>query len=557
MDDQRVTARKGSLVSLFVVVLALLLTGLAVASWLPLRRAREEWRQGRVAAAIEEAQRWSRLPLWPNQYREVLAASHLSIGGRARARQHLEAVRGKRLWFRALPKSEVAERLFARGRYDDFLLYDDAVRHLWRGDEALLYRAAALTAMNRLADAEGALKDADRDDFDPRRLSSLERAIAQRKEGSFPYVFDRQGKVIAVYQVANQDVVAINTDFASLIEKEAGAMTIEAHAKNLGVDAIVTTLDPALQKAAITALGGFRGAIVAIDPRTNEILAAASTRGRGASENLALEHQYEPGSVIKVLTGLSALAAGIDVQAMFPYLCAGELPIDGRSFGDWLPGGHGTLPDLEEAMAQSCNIVFADIGVRLGRDRLRQTLLAAGFNGQTNLRLFSVPLGRLVGGIHDDYETAYTAIGLEHQTATALHLAMLAAAMANRGRLTQPLLVTGRRSLLGDEIAVDRRQGSAEIAPRAHAERLIQTMVAVVTRPAGTGRRAPIAGVTLAMKTGTAGRREDGYHATIIAFAPVEQPRIAFAVVAEDSGPAEFAGAKIVRDFLEAVRGRL
>jgi cell division protein FtsI/penicillin-binding protein 2 len=63
--------------------------------------------------------------------------------------------------------------------------------------------------------------------------------------------------------------------------------------------------------------------------------------------------------------------------------------------------------------------------------------------------------------------------------------------------------------------------------------------------------------VSLALKTGTAGKRENGYNAVIIAFAPVESPKIAFGIIAENAGPAEFAGAKIAHDFLVQVRDRL
>ena len=81
----------------------------------------------------------------------------------------------------------------------------------------------------------------------------------------------------------------------------------------------------------------------------------------------------------------------------------------------------------------------------------------------------------------------------------------------------------------------------------------MQAMVAVVTRPKGTGRRAPVEGVPMALKTGTAGERaQGGLEAVIVAFAPVDHPRIAFGIIAEDAGPAEYAGAKIAHDFVAA-----
>ena len=542
--------RKGLIV--FVAVMLAFVLALGALSWIPLKRARAEWRAGRIAAAIDEANRWSRLRFWPNQYREVLAASYLSVGNRDAAKQPLESLRGKKLWISVIPKREVANRLFARGAYEDFLAYDDAVR----SEEAPLYRAASLLATGKLADAENAMRDVD--DADPKKRASLERAIAQRKEGTYPYVLDRDGKTIAMYQVENRDVVAVNVDFAPLIEKDAGALTIEAHAERIGAnDLVETTLDSAVQKAAMSALAGFRGALVAIDPRSNEVLAIASNKGNGPMRNLALEQQYEPGSVVKVLTGLDAVASGLPMDTMFPYTCNGELMIDGRHFGDWLPTGHGELTDLDESLAESCNVVFADIGIRLGVDRLRPFMTSAGFGGQTDIGLFKVPLGRTVGDIFNKFETAYYAIGLEHATTNALHMAIVASTMANRGVLTQPRVIRARRSMLGELVGTQPRLGSARIASQEASERIVKAMVAVVTDDRGTGRRAKIDGVSLAMKTGTAGKREDGYHAVIIGFAPVEQPKIAFAMIAEDSGPAEYAGAKIIHDFLEGVKGRL
>ena len=86
-----------------------------------------------------------------------------------------------------------------------------------------------------------------------------------------------------------------------------------------------------------------------------------------------------------------------------------------------------------------------------------------------------------------------------------------------------------------------------------HAEAIVQAMVAVTTSQKGTGRRAVVEGVPMAMKTGTAGERANGgLEALIVAFAPVDHPRIAFGIIAEDAGPAEYAGAKIAHDFVAA-----
>ncbi len=341
-----------------------------------------------------------------------------------------------------------------------------------------------------------------------------------------------------------------------LVDKEFGSYTIEAHMALYGTnDVLETTLDPAVQKAALAALGGFRGALVAIDPRDNTLLAIASARGgNGPQANLALEQQYEPGSVVKVLTALNAAVSGVPIT--FPYQCNGFLQIDNRRFADWLPGGHGALPDLEEAMAESCNIVFADLGIKLGVNRLREFMNKAGYDGETNIGLYAVPLGRTIGPMLNNYETALYAIGLEHETTTVLHLAMLASMMANRGVLTPPTLLKARRNILGESVAAAKRPGTA-IVPREIAERVVQLMIAVATRDKATGRRAAPEGISLALKTGTAGSASGRLNSVIMAFAPAESPKIAFALVAEDAGPAEYAGAKVAHDFLEAVRDRV
>src|SRR5207237_6026119 len=132
--------------------------------------------------------------------------------------------------------------------------------------------------------------------------------IDERKRGEQPpFIFDR----------ANGPVDS-DPDYAPI------AMTIASHVDRNAT--VGTTLDPFVQKAALEALGKHRGALVAIDPQTNEILAIANS---GGNENRAFDREYEPGSVIKVITGLNALTSGADVKSMFPYECKGYLLIDG------------------------------------------------------------------------------------------------------------------------------------------------------------------------------------------------------------------------------------
>jgi peptidoglycan glycosyltransferase len=258
-----------------------------------------------------------------------------------------------------------------------------------------------------------------------------------------------------------------------------------------------------------------------------------------------------------VLTGLNAENGGVDVASLFPYTCKGSLDIDGRHFVDWVPAGHGVLQSINDALAVSCNIFFADLGLHLGVDRLKSFMTSSGFDSQVDLGVLQVPLGKIIGPIPNHFETALLAIGLQHESMNALHVAMLASMMANRGELTTPKLLVRRRSILGDVGVNGPAQSKSRLASPAAAEAIVQAMEAVATDARGTGHRVQVEGISIAMKTGTAGKRKNGLDAVILAFAPVESPRIAFGLIAEDAGPAEIAGAKVAHDFLEAMRGRL
>ncbi len=360
----------------------------------------------------------------------------------------------------------------------------------------------------------------------PDHVAEYRAAAIERRSGVYPFVYDRDGAPLS----KNADFASINAFLAS---------------KRVGLhERIKTTLDPRVQRAALTALGDLKGSLVAIDPRTNELLAITSSD--------ALTHQYEPGSVIKTLTLLAALSSGVNEQ--FPYECKGWLDIDGRHFGDWHPGGHGKLADLDEALAQSCNVVFADLGLKTGLDRLTAFHKSAGFDGEADFGFFKVPLGKTIGPIFNDFETGFYSIGLVHESATPFHLAMLTSMLANRGAFTTtPRLFVERRTFLGNPLGPPPQPPAKQLVPREIAERVVTAMQAVVTREKGTGRRAAVDGITLALKTGTAGTREAGYDAILIAFAPAEQPRIAFAIVLPNAGSAEFAAAKVAHDFVASI----
>jgi peptidoglycan glycosyltransferase len=349
---------------------------------------------------------------------------------------------------------------------------------------------------------------------------------------------------------------------------------------------VALTLDPQAQKAAFDGLAGRRGAVVAIDPTTGALLALATSPSydpnllashspaevRRNYERLdrkpsrpmldrALRQTYPPGSTFKIVTSAAALESGrwnpdsevyAGAELDLPQTDAPLPNFDGRPCN----GGSATLT---EALMFSCNAAFGRIGLELGDDALRAQAEKFGFN-----QAFEVPMRSVASFFPQDPnapQTAQSAIGQFDVRATPLQMAMVAAAVANRGVLMAPYLVQEVQApdLSVIDSARPREVGTA-VSPQTAAE-LAEMMTAVVD--AGTGTNAQIPGVKVAGKTGTAQQGEGRKpHAWFVSFAPSDtEAQVAVAVVLEDGGgAAEVSGnqlaAPIARAVMEAVLQR-
>lgn len=554
---KRRDSRRSRIVPILFTIVAILALAWFVAGR-PLQSAKEEWRNSNYDAAIQTLDRWYKFRLRPADYEHLFTAAYLAKGDRQGAEPWLRRMADRSPdWITIIDKEEVGKRLISQGLYENFLEYDTAVDQKGSSSELVLYRAAAELGANRTQQAETTFSKVDRADVEPRRYEALKNAIEQRKSGSFSLILDREGKTIASYQIDNQDLVAVNSSFSTLVEETGGPTSFERHLDDIGTSTTVqTTLDPQIQRAALDALGNRRGSLVAIDPATHEILALASTPGSGDARNLAFDGQYEPGSVIKILTATAAIDGQMSLDSVFPLMCEGFIVIEGKQFFDWAQ--HKEVAGLNDAMAVSCNVAFARMGLELGAEALIRNARETGFGNAVDLGLYEVGLGQLVGDVQTQYQTANLAVGLNHYLTNTLHLAMIGDMIANRGLMTEPTLLKARRSILGDEIPIIlQQQEPSRVASAEAVAQAVETMKAVVTHEAGTGRRAAIEGLDYAMKTGTAGDRQSGYDAVIIAIAPAENPKIAFAIIAESVGKAEIEGAAVTRAFLTAIRDRL
>jgi peptidoglycan glycosyltransferase len=349
---------------------------------------------------------------------------------------------------------------------------------------------------------------------------------------------------------------------------------------------VVLTLNRKAQDAAAAGLGGRRGAVVALDPRTGAILAMVSAPsydpnlisshdpGKIRTEynrladdpedpllNRALNQRYPPGSTFKVVVAAAALANGRRPDTQIDCPRRYKLPQSTRELRNF--GGEacsGTQVTLEQALTNSYNTAFAKLGVDLGEPEVRRA--AAGFGIGVGEPL-STPLrvsASSLGDIPDDAALAQSSIGQRDVALTPLQGAMIAGAVANRGVQMKPYLV--REVQAPDLTVVDRTEPeelSTAVTPEI-ADQLGQMMRSVVAR--GTGTSAQIPGVDVGGKTGTAENAPDKQpHAWFIGFGGQGDRQVAVAVIIENGGNSgsETTGGKaaapVAKAVMEAVLG--
>jgi len=356
-------------------------------------------------------------------------------------------------------------------------------------------------------------------------------------------------------------------------------------------------LDFRLQQDAAAALGRRRGAVVALDPRNGGVLALVSTpgfdpnpfvEGISAKDYAALRHdldvplfdralrgQYPPGSTIKPFVALGGLETGVITPRKVKH-CGGAYQLPGQShlYRDWRKGGHGVV-DLRRAIVESCDVYFYDLAHDLGVDRLEDFLGKFHFGAKTGIDLTGEQGGLLPSREwkqrvrHQDWypgETLILGIGQGALLATPLQMAAATAALANGGRYQEPRVA---RQLDAGEGRIEPIQATRQglgLDP-SHVEEIVQAMVQVVENPRGTAKRIRTPAYRIAGKTGTAqvfsvGQKE-AYnerqvserkrdHALFVAFAPVDEPRIAVAVLVENGGHGGATAAPVARAVMDS-----
>lgn len=351
---------------------------------------------------------------------------------------------------------------------------------------------------------------------------------------------------------------------------------------------IELTIDPEVQKVAFEALGTKTGAVVAVDPKTGYLLAMVSTPGFSANQlsvhsgtkaqtnynnllqasgdpliNKAIGGSlYTPGSVFKIVVAAAALESGeYTIDSKLPNPRSYTLPGTSTKIsnaGNSDCGGTETVT-LLNAMRLSCNIPFAELGVALGQEKLRNMAKAFGF-GQS-FRIPTVATSSIFPDKMDEAQTALSSFGQFDVRVTPLQMALITAAIANGGKQMNPNLIENVQS---SNLALLRQTEPSEFGTpisKSTAEGLKKMMIAAVaTGVSGNGR---IPGTVVAGKTGTAQNGTKApYTLWFAGFAPANDPQVAVVVMVADgggmgqNGSGNVLAAPIARKVMQAVLNR-
>lgn len=365
---------------------------------------------------------------------------------------------------------------------------------------------------------------------------------------------------------------------------------------------IHVSLDIGLQLIAEEAMAGRRGAVVALDPRSGEVLALASTPGYNPNSfaaglkpaefralsthpdqplfNRAVRGRYPPGSTIKPMLGFAALEESV-ADLDHNLRCPGHFSLPGSShrYRDWKTHG---LVNLHDAITESCDVYFYEMSTRLGIDTMHEYLTRFGLGSRTGIDIPGETAGVVpsrqwkrekfssrANQVWFPGETVIASIGQGYMLTTPLQLAVATAAVATRGERRRPHLAVGWEDPLDGEFHAFEYQPPPPVGAHdaLHWEVVINAMRDVLQGESGTARAVGMnAPYSMAGKSGTAqvftvGQDEEydedeiderlRDHALFIAFAPVEDPRIAVSVIVENGSSGSRVAAPIARAVMD------
>ncbi|MEG2289107.1 MAG: penicillin-binding transpeptidase domain-containing protein [Clostridium sp.] len=331
---------------------------------------------------------------------------------------------------------------------------------------------------------------------------------------------------------------------------------------------VITTLNTELQQKAFEVLGKRKGSVVAIDPKTGEVLAMVSKPSFDANTiqedfdklsndenrpffNRAVSGLYPPGSVFKVITALSALENIPGVQDR-TFSDKGKIDFNKTQYLENNKGVALGNINLRTAFTKSSNVVFGTLAMELGNATLRETAEKFFFNKDIPSRTLTID-----NSVFPEYNKeevgniAQSGIGQSGVLASPIEMALVASAIANNGVMMEPNIVKEVTNPEGKVIKTYEPKEAATVTTPENAAILKEYMKAVVNE--GTGSAAKMWEVQVSGKTGTAdhdeGKKEP--HTWFIGFAGYDNPEIAFAIIAEDGGNDSFNASGMAKELMK------
>ncbi len=351
---------------------------------------------------------------------------------------------------------------------------------------------------------------------------------------------------------------------------------------------VFLTIDRRIQEAAEGAMAGKKGAVVAMNPTTGEILAMVSrpsfdpnlfaqrisgedwqriaTDPTHPLQNRAFQAQYPPGSIFKLMVAIAGLESGA-LRPETRFSDPGFFMLGNHRFDDWKKGGHGSL-DLRGAIVNSCNVYFYQAGLRTGIDEIVRVSRAFGLGEPPGLGLGDEAKGSLPNPTSKGRgqppwtagNTVVSSIGQGMVVTSPMQLLAMVSAIANGGTLYRPWVVKKIVSLSGEVLEEYEPEPLRRVEVKPETLAFVrQAMLGVVDE--GTGARSKVPGVPIGGKTGTAQVVKKGDekrnpdvkdHAWFASFAPVDNPKIAVVVLVENGGFGGLVAAPVAKAVYEA-----
>ncbi len=397
----------------------------------------------------------------------------------------------------------------------------------------------------------------------------------------------------------------VEKKYENFLRGKRGGRQIEVNAKGQMIKVLNTvdaklgaslylTIDISLQLKAEELLKDKAGAIVAIDTNTGEILAIASSPAFNQNDfvksmshnkwrsliqnklnpmvNKAIQGEYPPGSVYKIITAAAALEEGI-INPKTKFRCSGKLKYGNRRYRCWKKKGHGYI-NVEDAIAESCDVFFYEAGQRLGVDKLAKYAKAFGLGKPTGIELDNENSGlvptsawkkRKIGRKWQGGETLSVSIGQSYNLATPIQVAVMTAAVANGGIKYKPIIVKKVFTADGTVIKYNVAEETGRLSVSDRTLDIIKSgLFKVVNSERGTARLIFSPKIAISGKTGTSqvasSKEEDADkikeyhlrpHAWFAAYAPSDKPEIAISVFIEHGEHGSRAAAPLAKEMIK------